>query len=272
MSGRTGPRWEPRAETVRRFPVPFRQFVRLIHILLPAYNESKALGRVLESIARALADGAYRVWVVDDGSSDGTADVARGWIGRLPVTLLQHPRNAGLGKALVTGLSHILPMMGPSDVLVTLDADDTQPPELIPRLVQPLEDGTADMAIASRFRPGGRAVGVPLFRRLTSLGASFLFRVFLPVPGVRDYTCGFRAYRADLLRRAGEKWGALVTEDGFAAMVEWLVKVSALSPRVLEIPLVLRYDRKPTPSKMPVARTIRRTLSVLVRLRRMRSA
>jgi dolichol-phosphate mannosyltransferase len=239
----------------------------VIHVLLAAYNEEAALGHVLEGIARALADGDYRVWVVDDGSTDRTAEVARGWAGRIALTLLVHPRNAGLGRAFRTGLENILPRLRPDDILVTLDADHTHPPELIPLLCAPIERGEADLTIASRFVPGARVYGVPWFRRLTGLGASWLFRLVRPIPGARDYTCSFRAFRGELLTRAARRWGSLVTEDGFAASAEWLGRVGALSPRVAEVPLVLRYDRKPTPSKMPVAATIRRTLLLLRRLR-----
>jgi dolichol-phosphate mannosyltransferase len=239
----------------------------LIHVLLAAYNEEKALGAVLEGIARTLADGDYRVWVVDDGSSDGTADVAREWSKRVPLTLLRHERNAGLGKALQTGLAQVRPSLDARDVLVTLDADNTHPPQLIPHLTQPLEDGAADLAIASRFAPGSRSVGVPFPRRVATLAARLIYRTFLPVDGVRDYTCGFRAYKGDLMRRGWERWGALVTEEGFAAGLEWLIKLSAFRPRVVEAPLVLRYDRKPTPSKMPVTRTVLRSLALLKRLR-----
>jgi dolichol-phosphate mannosyltransferase len=243
----------------------------MIHILLAAFNEEAALGAVLENIARALADGEFRIWVVDDGSSDRTAAVARDGAAHLPLVLLSHARNQGLGAALRTGLSEIAPRLGDDDVLVTLDADNTQPPALIPRLVQPIEDGRADVVIASRYRSGAEVVGVPFFRVCTSVGARFLFQALFRVPGVRDYTCGFRAYRGSLIRRALERWGALVTENGFAAAAEWLLKVSALRPRFAEIPLVLRYDRKPTPSKMPVFRTIHRTVGLLIRLRRLRS-
>ncbi|MGQ0644076.1 MAG: glycosyltransferase family 2 protein [Elusimicrobiota bacterium] len=240
----------------------------MIHVLLAAYNEEEALGRVLEETAGALAGRTFRVWVVDDGSSDRTAAVAEEWSGRLPLTLLRHERNGGLGQTLRTGLAAAGPALGDDDALVTLDADDTQPPALIPVLTEPLAAGRADVAIASRFAPGGKSVGVPWGRRMASRGAALLFGAVFGIPGVRDYTCGFRAYRGSLIRRGTERWGGLVTESGFAAGLEWLIKLSFLKPRVVEVPLVLRYDKKPTPSKMPVGRTIVRTLAVLARLRK----
>jgi dolichol-phosphate mannosyltransferase len=237
----------------------------MIHVLLPAYNEEKALGSLIAGIGRALPAGGFRIWVVDDGSSDGTAEAVRA-----PVVLLRHEVNRGLGQAFRTGLSAILPVLADDDVLVTMDADDTHPPSLIPELVLPLVEGRADLTIASRFAPGGREVGVPFLRRVLSAGARFVFRALLPLPGVRDYTCAFRAVRGSVVRRAMERWGSLVTEDGFASSVEMLLRLSAETSRVVEIPLVLRYDRKAGPSKMRVFATVRRTLAVLARLRNIR--
>jgi dolichol-phosphate mannosyltransferase len=245
----------------------------MIHVLLPAYNEEGALGAVIEGVARALADGGYRVWVVDDGSTDGTAAVARRLAAQgHPVTLLSHDKNRGLGQAFRTGFGAVVPVLNEDDILVTLDADNTQPAALIPSLAAPIEEGRADLTVASRFAPGGREVGVPLFRRIMSAGARVLFSLLLPVPGLRDYTCAFRACRGGLVKRATERWGTLVTEDGFASSAEWLVRLTALGPRVQEVPLVLRYDRKGSPSKMRVLSTVRRTLALLGRLRRIRAA
>jgi dolichol-phosphate mannosyltransferase len=245
----------------------------MIHILLPAYNEGEALGAVIEGVARTLADGDYKIWVVDDGSSDGTAAAAeRAAAQGLPVKLIRHPRNLGLGAAFRTGLSTVVPALGERDILMAMDADNTHPAQLIPRLAAPIEEGRADVVIASRFAPGGEEVGVPPLRRVLSAGARVVFTLLFGVKGVRDYTCAYRAFRSSLLKEGMARWGTLVTEDGFASSVEWLLRLSALSPRVEEVPLVLRYDRKPGPSKMRIIPTIRRTLGVLRRLRRLRAS
>jgi dolichol-phosphate mannosyltransferase len=242
----------------------------MIHVLLPAHNEEAALGRVLDEASRVLAGRPHHIWVVDDGSTDGTSDVAAARAGRLSLTIVRHEKNQGLGKALQTGIRNILPRLEDADVVVSLDADNTQPADLIPSLSALIEDGRADVAIASRFAPGGAMVGVPFHRRLTSLGARLVLSAAFRLPGVRDYTCGFRAYRGRLLREASRRWDPLITENGFAAQLEWLLKLSALSPVIVERPLVLRYDQKPTPSKLPLFRTIFRTVSTMARLRRLR--
>lgn len=241
----------------------------MIHILLAAFNEELALGDVLNGISQTLADGAFKVWLVDDGSTDGTAAVAERWGRHNPLVLIRHEKNQGLGAALHTGFSALIPALAPDDAAVTLDADNTHAPAQIPSLVQPIEDGRADLVVASRFVPGARTVGVPFYRRFLSNGAALLFQSVLPFPGLRDYTCGFRAYRGSLLTSAQKKWGRLATENGFAAAAEIIVKVGALRPKVAEVPLTLRYDRKPSASKMRVGQTVRRNLAVLFRLRRL---
>jgi dolichol-phosphate mannosyltransferase len=241
----------------------------MIHILLAAYNEEKALGDVFNGIARALADGNFKVWVVDDGSTDGTARVAERWRSQIPLILIRHEKNLGLGAALHTGFSALIPALSNDDVAVTLDADNTHSPTQIPSLVQPIEDGRCDLVVASRFVRGAKTVGVPFYRRCLSDGAAMLFRFLLPVSGLKDYTCGFRAYRGSLLKSAQEKWGRLATEKGFAAAAEIVVKLGALHPRIKEVPLILRYDRKPGVSKMRVGETIYRNLAVMARLRRL---
>lgn len=242
----------------------------MIHVLLAAYNEEQALGDLLNSLARTLADKNYKVWVVDDGSSDATGTVADTWRKSIPLVLIRHETNQGLGAALHTGFSTLIPQLAPTDVVVTLDADNTHSPAQIPALVGPIEGGDADLTVASRFVRGAKTVGVPAYRRLLSDGAGWIFRFLLPIEGLRDYTCGFRAYRGSLLQMAQAKWGRLATENGFAAAAEIVVKLGALHPRVQEIPLILRYDQKPGASKMRVWQTIRRNLAVILRLRRLR--
>ena len=161
----------------------------LITVILPAYNEEEALPPLLESLAHVRA--AYRadltVIVVDDGSADRTPRVVEahaakhgGWI-----RLVQHPHNMGLSQGIQTGFRAALEGAAPTDIVVTLDADNTQPAGLIPRMAQLIDEGH-DVVIASRYRLGARVYGVPFMRRLYSLVMSLLFRAVFPIRGVRD--------------------------------------------------------------------------------------
>ena len=232
-------------------------------VMLPAFNEEQDLPRLLQRIEQALKPWAdYRVLVVDDGSKDRTAAVVRQAAQFMPVQLIQHRRNRGLGIAIRTGLVAACQL---GEVVVTLDADNSQDPTLIRRMVRHVE-ARFDVVIASRFRPGAQEVGVPLLRRWLSRVANTGLRWVAPYPGVRDYTCGFRAYRADTLRVLMAHYGSnFVRENGFACMLELLLNLRRLEARVGEVALVLRYDMKSGASKMRVLRTTWRYAVTLFR-------
>lgn len=237
----------------------------MIYILLPAYNEEVALPLLLPRISQVMQQHRLtsRVIVVDDGSADRTAEVARAAEG---VQVLQHPQNMGLAAGLRTGLTHIALIAQPDDTVVTMDADNTHNPGLIPRMVQRIDEGF-DVVIASRYRPGARVIGVPPIRQFLSDMGGWVYRLLLPIPGVRDYTCGYRAYRAAVLQTARERWGdRFITETGFAAMVDILLKLRLLDSILMtELPFILRYDRKPGASKMRVGSNVTANLRLALR-------
>jgi dolichol-phosphate mannosyltransferase len=125
-----------------------------------------------------------------------------------------------------------------------------------------------DVVIASRYRPASVVRGVPVVRRILSQIAGWLLQVVFPLRGVRDYTCGFRAYRAAGLQRGLEHYGAtFFDQQGFQCMVDILLKLRRLDLAFTEVPIVLRYDWKETPSKMHVWQTVYRTLRLIVKRR-----
>jgi dolichol-phosphate mannosyltransferase len=244
----------------------------LISIILPAYNEEEALPPLLEAIAAvkntSLPD--VRVFVIDDGSQDRTAEVVQTASATHPwIQLVKHSQNSGLSAGIQTGFRAALRDSKTDDVLVTLDADNTQPPEIIVGMVQLIAEHRADVVVASRFRPGAQVHGVPTIRRIYSRIMSMMFQLAFPVRGVRDYSCGFRAYRAGTLQQAYATYGEeFISERGFACMVEILFQLQRLgSTRFAEVPFVLRYDLKPTETKMQVSKTIRDTLRVGMKYR-----
>ena len=244
----------------------------MLILVLPAYNESEAIGPLLDRVAPAFreVEGPASVLLVDDGSADGTAEAARAKARELGLALdvAVHERNMGLGAALRTGLSRAKDMVGADGVIVVMDTDNTHDPGLMPDMVAKLRSGY-DIVIASRYAPGGKEIGLSPLRRVLSRGASLLLRVFIPVRGARDYSCGYRAYRASTIRRAFEVFGdGFITESGFVSSAEILLKCAALPSRVAEVPLVLRYDLKGGASKMDVIATIRRYLRLAAAGRR----
>ena len=238
-----------------------------VWILLPAFNEARNLPPLIEGVINVLnAEGmSYGIVVVDDGSQDGTGSVARTYAARLPVEVVSHERNLGLARAMETGLRVVGERAAEDDVVVTMDADNTHPPELILRMLEEIRAG-ADVVIASRYVAGGAEEGVPPLRRLLSGGISALLRLRFRLRGVRDYSSGYRAYRSGLLQHADRRYGArLISAPGFSVMAEILIKLRPFHPRIVEVPLRLRYGLKRGSSKLCILRTVREYAVLLAR-------
>jgi dolichol-phosphate mannosyltransferase len=205
-------------------------------VVLPTYNEV----HVIEETLHELLDRPCRpdVLVVDDNSPDGTADlvrsVAASSAGR--VCLLSRPARRGLGQAYTHGFRQVLDQRR-YDVIVQMDADGSHPCADIDRLVAALDE--SDVAIGSRYVPGGRPEGLTLARRWLSRGGNYYARLVLGT-GVRDLTGGFKAWRADLLDRLDS--GTTVS-DGYAFQVEMTVRAVADGARVREVPIHFRPRR-----------------------------
>jgi dolichol-phosphate mannosyltransferase len=235
---------------------------RTVAVVIPMRNERLSVQPLLEKFVKAAeaCQTPYRIIIVDGNSSDGTADAVRGFTDRLPIDIVQLKDDVGLGGALEAGLQCALAQ---ADVVVTMDGDDSHDPGTIPALLTRLDEGY-DMVVASRFAPGGKEIGVAAHRKALSHVASAVLRLLFPMSTVQDYSSGFRAYRAEALRSIAVQ-GRVVSETGFACMLDILLRLRTQGSRAAEVPLVLRYDLKPSESKMDVPRTVLRYLVLIAR-------
>lgn len=249
------------------------QPIRRVVLTMPAYNEARVIGELLGQAESAFSRLGleWNILVVDDGSKDDTARIVRDFALKQPrVTLVQHEVNRGLGPAIITGLTHAVQIADdPATLIVSMDADLTHPPVVVGQMIAAAERG-ADMVIASRFQPGSQVMGLSPFRHFLSWGARNVFSLFLRLPGVKDYTCGFRAVRAHRIRQALDHYGpnGFITRAGFACTDEVLIKLALLGVAIREIPFILRYDLKQGSSKINLPVTIRETLKLVVWARR----
>lgn len=233
----------------------------MVVVVLPTFNEEQAIKPLLDHLNRVLKEHfpEYSILVVNDGSVDRTAQIVRSYQG-IKIELLEHEFNKGLSEAVKTGLLHAVKITKDSDVIVVMDADNTHSPGLILRMAMLIEEGN-DVVIASRYLPGARVYGLSLYRRFYSYLANLLYRTLFPIRGVRDYTCGYRAYQASILKEAFKHWGGdFINMPGFASTVDIILKLGKLNAIITEVPLILRYDLKPGKSKMNVRKTIADTL------------
>jgi len=245
----------------------------VIYVIFPAFNEEKVIRPTLLALVAGMKgrDLPYCAVLVDDGSKDRTIAEAEGAVadsgGELPLTVLRHEVNKGLGAGLRTGIYWCLDHATDDDIIVTLDADNTHPPAMIPDLVARVHQGY-DLAIASRYRSGAEVHGVPGYRRALSDVGRLVFQSLYPIPGVRDYTCCFRAYKVPILRRARLVYGDdLCTAKGFEAVMDLLLRLGPLDVKVSEIGFVLDYGGRVGQSKMKVVKTIRSTIALLSKRR-----
>ena len=188
-----------------------------ITIVLPAYNEEESLPNLLRRINDAYN---YYKWnasvlVVNDGSVDNTLSVAQNFKSDIPIEVLDIQPNSGLANAINSGLRKAVQGLKDTDIVVTMDADDSQTPFLIERMARQVAEGS-DLVIASRYQPGARIKGLKKSRKFFSWAAGLLFRIFVGFEGIKDYTCGFRAYRVDMLNKTIAYYG-----DKFITQKTW---------------------------------------------------
>lgn len=257
----------PNSDVVQSIDTKVNNKIENVYFVLPAYNEEESLPNLLTRLRNLKSEHNIKlnIVVVNDGSSDETAKVTQESAKGLRLTLVNHERNMGLGQAVQTGIKEALSQAGINDIIIIMDADDTHDVTLMDQMIEKVENG-ADIVIASRFVAGGNDESAPPFRRMLSRGASVVFKTLLPLNKINDFTSGFRAYRVSLLNKASIHWGeTLILEQGFACMVELLLKLRHWEPKIEEIPFFLRYDRKLGASKLKLFKTLLQYLKLGIR-------
>jgi dolichol-phosphate mannosyltransferase len=203
----------------------------MISLVIPTYNEADVIQETLRRAGRVLQGSGepFELIVVDDSSPDGTADLAEGLWAELPVRVLRRKGERGLATAVVSGWRNAR-----GDVYGVMDADLQHPPEVVCELLQALRAQDADLAVASRYRPGGGTEGWSWFRRLVSWGGMRVGAVALPwtLGVVTDPGSGLFLVRAEALK------GVELKPLGFKMLLEVLAK--ARYQRIVEVPYVFR--------------------------------
>jgi dolichol-phosphate mannosyltransferase len=215
-------------------------------LIVPTFNEAENLDPLvraaLEVLARAAPDG-HRILIVDDDSPDGTGVIAdRLAAEREEVEVLHRREREGLGPAYLAGFARALD--AGAGCVLQMDADFSHDPQDLERLLDAVRSG-ADVALGSRYAPGGRVTDWGLMRRVVSRGGCWYARRVLGV-GVRDLTGGFKCFRADVLRVIDLP---TIRSHGYAFQVELTYRALRAGFTVREVPIVFR-DRLHGHSKM----------------------
>jgi dolichol-phosphate mannosyltransferase len=227
-------------------------------IVLPTYNEAENLPGIAEAILAAVPGST--LLVVDDGSPDGTGDIADRMAAENPRVRVKHrPAKAGLGRAYLDGFRTALD--GGATSLIQMDADGSHDPAALPSLLAPILEGRADLVIGSRYTKGGKVLDWGVGRRIVSRGGSLFARTVLGLTP-HDLTGGFKAWRAATL-------GAIsfdgIHAGGYVFQIEMTYRASRAGARIAEVPITFR-DRVVGQSKMS-RKIILEALLVVLRLR-----
>jgi dolichol-phosphate mannosyltransferase len=217
-----------------------RTQIRTVAVLIPTYNERENLPLIVSRLRAAVPEA--DVLVLDDNSPDGTGAVADQLAADDgQVKVLHRERKEGLGAAYLVGFAWALDQ--DYDVIVEMDADGSHRPEQLRRLLVALAD--ADVALGSRWVPGGSVVNWPLHRKVLSLGGNVYTRVLLGVP-ISDATGGYRAYRATSLRSMDLHD---VSSAGYCFQVDLVWRAVRRGLTVVEVPITFA-EREIGDSKM----------------------
>lgn len=213
-----------------------------ISIVIPTYNERDNIVPLVERLSRTFNDHKYEILLVDDNSKDGTVDVAAELASKYPVKVMVRKKERGLSTAVLHGIKY-----AQGEIIGVMDADLQHPPEVNAALLKAIENG-ADMAVASRYVPGGGCPNWGLARRVISKGALSLAHLFLPSSRpVKDPMSGFFMFRRDGLDQIEFK------PIGYKILLEMLVM--GKFQNVVEVPFIFK-DRSSGASKMKVTQQI----------------
>ena len=216
-------------------------------LILPTFNEAENIDAVVRAARRVLAEaspGAFRILVVDDDSPDGTGRLADGLAAEFDeVEVLHRTTREGLGPAYLAGFARALD--DGAAFVFEMDSDLSHDPADLARLLAAVRDDGADLALGSRYVPGGGVADWGLLRQAISRGGSWYSRRVLGLPQ-RDLTGGFKCFRAEVLRAIDLP---SVRSRGYAFQVELTYRAIVCGFRVVEVPIVFR-DRELGSSKM----------------------
>jgi dolichol-phosphate mannosyltransferase len=229
-----------------------------VWVVLPTYNERENVERIGAAILASLPEAS--LLIVDDSSPDGTGELADTIAAREErVSVLHRPGKEGLGVAYREGFRWVL-ARSDARAVVQMDADFSHDPADIPRLLAPLM-GNADLALGTRYMPGGATVGWPWYRKLISRGGTFFARTVLLLP-YRDLTGGFKAWRRELLEAIRLRE---TSSSGYGFQVETTWWAHRRGASIVQVPIVFR-ERTAGTSKM-TGSIVREAMFLVVGLR-----
>src|SRR3989338_11615977 len=241
--------------------------ISMIIFIIPTYNEEKNILSLLVKLSGYLSERKwpYKILIINDGSTDQTLQVVASLKNNISIEVFSHYPNKGIGETFRLGFQEAVRVANDQDIIVTLEADNTSDLIILNKLLDKIQEG-CDVALASCYAPGGGVQGTTLFRKILSLGANTLLKLFIPLKGIHTYSSFYRAYRAKAIKDLYYRYRShFIQEDGFECMVELLIKCAFHGLKIDEVPMMLDGKQRRGKSKMKILKTLFGFLRVILK-------
>jgi len=239
----------------------------VIFFILPAYNEEKNIGQLLDNINSLMNEMKceFSVLIVNDGSQDKTREVVEAYYNKMLIELVEFTENKGPGEVFRTAFSRVLDNTREGDLIVTMESDNTSDLGIFPKMLEKIEEGN-DVVLASCYAEEGNIINVAAHRTVLSWAANTLLKIFFNIKRVNTYSSFYRVYRSSALKKVHEEYkDSLIEHGGFVCVVELLIKLNKIGARITEVPMVLDPSLRKGKSGMNILKTIGGYLRLIIK-------
>ncbi len=243
-----------------------------IYYILPCFNEELNLSKLLLDFFNFYKNKKFQVEIViiNDGSRDNSLNLIKKIkkkfkINKIKIIIISHKINLGLGESLKDGFNYCISKGKGKDIIISMDCDNSHTISLSFKMLKIILLKNKDVVIASRYKKNSKTKGLENLRIFLSYGAAILYKIFFPIDNVKDYTCGFRAFKLEVIKKACKENKNFFSEKGFSASADILLKLFKYKNLIEfdEVPIDLRYDLKKGESKMKILKTIYLNLKLI---------
>lgn len=233
----------------------------MIYILIPSYNDAQNLPGLFANIRKFIKTKDYKIIIVDDGSTDDTQGQVKKLSLRYPASRIGYKKNKGPGYAFNFGFNYLIPKLKSQDILITMEADNTADFQILKTMIDKSQE--SDVVLASPYAARGEFIGLDLKRKILSEISNRLDILIFQIKGVETYSSFYRAYKALIIKKAKSFYKEkLITENGFSAVVELLIKLAKLDAKITEVPAKIDWRTRIGKSKMKITKTVIRHLNL----------
>jgi dolichol-phosphate mannosyltransferase len=226
----------------------------MIYFLIPVYNESENLPELSKNLISFSAEEDKFYVFVDDCSTDGTVSRLRELFPENKLQVIEKDKNGGPGDSFNRGFNWILQHSNDdNDKVVTVEGDNTSDLEILPVMLANSKMGFG-LVLASVYAQGGGFDKTSAFRKIISFMANMIFRALFDLK-VLTMSSFYRVYSLNLLKRVKNKFDNIIEEKGFICMLEVLLKSIKCNAKIIEVPMVLKSDKRVGKSKMKIFKT-----------------